>query len=84
VWSQNGNVLAVGAFRDNVKINLFRGASLADPKGLFNAGLDAKAGRAIDLHRGDAIDAEAFKELVREAAENDRRSGGGKRRGTTT
>jgi hypothetical protein len=83
VWSQNGNVLAVGAFRDHVKVNMFRGASLADRKGLFNAGLDAKASRAIDLHRRDAMDAEAFKELVREAAETDRRMGGGKRRGTT-
>jgi hypothetical protein len=81
VWSRNGNALAVGAFRDHVKINFFKGASLPDPKGLFNAGLDAKASRAIDLHRGDAIDAEAFKDLVRAAAGDDRMSGGGKPRG---
>lgn len=67
VWSHNGNVVAVGAFRDHVKVNIFKGASLNDPHGLFNAGLEAKASRAIDVRRGDAIDEAAFKELVRAA-----------------
>ena len=53
VWSHNGNVLAVGAFQDHVKINFFKGASLDDPHGLFNAGLEAKASRAIDIHKAD-------------------------------
>src|SRR4030095_1265539 len=48
VWSYKGNVLAGGIFKDHVKLNFFKGASLDDPKGLFNAGLDAKANRAID------------------------------------
>jgi len=67
VWSHGGNVVAVGAFKDHVKVNLFKGASLADPNGLLNAGLDAKASRAIDLHDGDAINEAAFKELIRAA-----------------
>jgi hypothetical protein len=67
VWSHKGNVVAVGAFQDHVKINFFRGASLPDPHGLFNAGLEAKAMRAIDLHRGDKINESALKELVRAA-----------------
>jgi hypothetical protein len=67
VWSHNGNVVAAGAFRDHVKVNMFKGASLTDPHGLFNAGLDAKASRAIDLRQGDAIDDAAFKDLVRAA-----------------
>ena len=50
VWSHHGNVLAAGAFQDHVKVNFFKGASLDDPRRLFNAGLDAKATRAIDLH----------------------------------
>ena len=41
VWSHNGNVLAAGAFKDHVKLNFFKGASLGNPKHLFNAGLDA-------------------------------------------
>ena len=67
VWSQKGNVVSVGAFKDHVKVNFFRGASLADPHGLFNAGLDAKATRAIDLREGDAIDEPALQDLVRAA-----------------
>ena len=67
VWSQNGNLVALGAFQDHVKVNFFRGASLSDPHGLFNAGLDAKATRAIDLHEGDRLNAAAFQGLVRAA-----------------
>ena len=68
VWSCDGNVLAAGAFKDHVKLNFFKGASLADPRGLFNAGLDAKGSRAIDLHEDDRLDEGAFKELLRAAA----------------
>ncbi len=46
-----------------------KGASLEDPAGLFNASLDGNARRAIDLHEGDELDAEAFEALVRDAAE---------------
>ena len=67
VWSYQGNVLAVGAFQDHVKLNFFKGASLDDPAGLFNAGLDAKATRAIDLHQGDRLDEAALRDLVRAA-----------------
>lgn len=67
VWSQKGNVLAVAAFKDHVKLNFFKGASLDDPQGLFNAGLEAKATRAIDLNEGHQIDETALKELIRAA-----------------
>lgn len=67
VWSHKGNVVAAGAFKDHIKLNFFKGASLEDPKGLFNAGLDAKATRAIDFSEGDKIDEPALKELVRAA-----------------
>jgi hypothetical protein len=67
VWSHNGNVVAAGAFQDHVKVNFFKGASLDDPHRLFNAGLDAKATRAIDIHKGDRLNEAAFKQLVRAA-----------------
>jgi len=67
VWSYKGNVLAGGVFKDHVKLNFFKGASLDDPEGLFNAGLDAKATRAIDFSEGDDIDEPALKDLVRAA-----------------
>jgi hypothetical protein len=67
VWSGNKNVVAVGAFRDHVKLNFFQGAALKDPHALFNAGLEAKATRAIDVYQGDVINEAALKELVRAA-----------------
>lgn len=67
VWSQKGLVCSAGAFKDHMKLNFFKGAVLKDPKGLFNAGLEAKATRAIDFGQGDKIDASALKDLVRSA-----------------
>ncbi|MGH2396826.1 MAG: DUF1801 domain-containing protein [bacterium] len=67
VWSHNGNVFAGGVFKDHVKLNFFKGASLNDPHGLFNAGLEAKATRAIDIREGDDINESALKDLVRAA-----------------
>lgn len=67
VFSRAGNICAIGVFREHVKVNFFKGASLSDPKRLFNAGLEAKVSRAIDLRQGDQIDQEAFRALVREA-----------------
>jgi hypothetical protein len=71
VWSHKGLVCSAGAFKDHLKLNFFKGASLKDPKGLFNAGLDAKATRAIDFREGDKIDATALKDLVRSAVSHD-------------
>ncbi|MEY2818930.1 MAG: hypothetical protein RL275_2393, partial [Chloroflexota bacterium] len=62
VWVCNGNVVASGVFKDHVKLNFFKGASLPDPKKLFNAGLDAKGTRAIDIAENDKIDEAALKE----------------------
>ena len=67
VWAQNGNVVAAGAFQDHVKLNFFKGAALEDPHHLFNAGLEAKTTRAIDIHNGDRIDEAALKDLIRAA-----------------
>lgn len=68
VWSKGGNVVAIGAFKTHVKMNFFKGASLDDPKGLFNAGLEAKATRSIDFTAGDPIDEKGLRDLVRAAA----------------
>jgi len=67
VWTRDGLVCAAGAFKDHVKLNFFNGASVKDPKGMFNAGLDAKKTRAIDFAEGDNIDESALKELIRAA-----------------
>jgi hypothetical protein len=67
VWCYKGNVVAVGVFKDHVKLNFFKGASLEDPQGLFNAGLESKATRAIDFYEGGEIQETALKELIRAA-----------------
>lgn len=67
VWERNGLVCSAGAFEDHVKLNFLKGAAIKDPKGLFNAGLDAKTSRAIDFHEGETIDRAGIKELVRAA-----------------
>ena len=67
VWASNGLVCSVGAFKDHMKINFFKGASLPDPQGLFNAGLEAKATRAIDFSPGAVLNGPALKERIRSA-----------------
>jgi len=67
VWTNKGPVCAVGAFKDHIKINFFKGASLPDRHGLFNSGLEAKTSRSIDLHEGDIMDEPALTELIRAA-----------------
>ena len=69
VWSNAGIILTGETYADKVKLTFAKGASLEDPAGLFNSSLEGKARRAIDLHEGDSIDEEAFKALVRSAAE---------------
>jgi hypothetical protein len=75
VWTSNGLVCAAGAFKDHVKLNFFKGASLKDPKRLFNAGLDAKATRAIDFFEHDKVNEPVLKALIREAVAYNSASG---------
>lgn len=67
VWSHHGIVCTGESYKDKVKLTFARGASIADPKKLFNASLEGNMRRAIDLHEGDAISVAAFKQLVRAA-----------------
>jgi hypothetical protein len=68
VWSHHGIICTGETYKSVVKLTFLKGASLADPSGLFNSSLEGNARRAIDLHEGDDIDAEAFKTLIRAAA----------------
>lgn len=67
VWSRDGMIAVGNAHKDKVKLTFSQGASLADPDKIFNAGLDGKVWRAIDLFEGDAVDERALKDLVRAA-----------------
>jgi hypothetical protein len=68
VWSHDGILCTGESYKDKVKLTFAKGASLKDPTHLFNASLDGKVRRAIDLHEADQVDETAFKALVREAA----------------
>jgi hypothetical protein len=67
VWSHDGILCTGETYRSYVKLTFAKGAALDDPAGLFNASLDGNVRRAIDLREGEAIDAEAFRALVRAA-----------------
>jgi hypothetical protein len=67
VWSRDGIICTGEAYKKAVKLTFAKGASLPDPAGLFNSSLDGNVRRAIDIHEGIAVDASAFKALIREA-----------------
>lgn len=67
VWNQNGLICAVGAFKDKVGLNFFKGASLDDKEKVFNDGLEAKVSRRISYFEGDKMNDAAIKDLVKQA-----------------
>ena len=67
VWSHDGILCTGESYKSAVKLTFAKGASLPDPARLFNASLDGNTRRAIDIHEGEAIDARAFKALIRAA-----------------
>src|SRR5580700_1061358 len=69
VWSHDGIIAVGNAHKDKVKLTFSHGAHLPDPAKIFNAGLDGKEWRAIDLFEGDNIDESALKNIVRAAVE---------------
>ena len=67
VWSHAGMICTGETYKDKVKLTFAKGAALPDPAGLFNASLEGKARRAIDLRLGDEIDESAFRDLIQSA-----------------
>lgn len=67
VWSHDGIVCTGETYKLVVKLTFAKGAFLADPHGLFNAGLTGNVRRAIDLRADEAIDGSSFRELIQEA-----------------
>ena len=74
VWYHDGMICTGETYKSVVKLTFAKGASLQDPSGLFNASLDGNVRRAIDLHQGDEVDADAFKTLIRAAVALNRSS----------
>ncbi len=67
IWSHDGIVCTGESYKQVVKLTFARGASIEDPKKLFNSSLEGNMRRAIDLREGDRIDEAAFKQLIRVA-----------------
>ena len=67
VWSHGGIVCTGETYKNAVKLTFAKGAALPDPLSLFNASLDGKVRRAIDLHEGDTINEAALHDLIRAA-----------------
>ena len=74
VWSHAGMICTGETYKSVVKLTFAKGASLADPSGLFNASLEGNTRRAIDLREGDEVDGDAFKTLIRAAVALNRSS----------
>ena len=81
VWSHAGNVCTGEAYKQVVKLTFARGASLEDPRGLFNSSLERNTRRAIDIREGEMLDPEAFKALIRAAVAENLRSSAPKSQG---
>lgn len=64
VWSHDGIICTGESYKSIVKLTFSKGASLKDPAKLFNSSLDGNVRRAIDIHEGEVIDADAFKALI--------------------
>jgi hypothetical protein len=67
VWSHDGGVCTGEVYKQVVKLTFFRGASLKDPKHLFNSSLEGNVRRAIDVREGEKVNEAAFKQLIRAA-----------------
>jgi hypothetical protein len=69
VWSHDGILCTGESYKAVVKLTFAKGASLKDPAKLFNSSLDGNVRRAIDIHEGEQLDADAFKALIHAAIE---------------
>ena len=77
VWSHSGLICTGETYKKVVKTTFAKGASLPDPSGLFNSSLEGKVRRAIDFHKGDKLDEDALKALIRAAVALNKASAGG-------
>ncbi len=67
VWSHDGIVCTGETYKQVVKLTFARGATIDDPKKLFNSSLEGNVRRAIDFREGEKINEAAFKQLIRAA-----------------
>lgn len=73
VWSRDGIICTGEAYKNVVKLTFAKGASVPDPKHLFNSSLEGATRRAIDIKEGENVDATAFKTLIKAAVARNRK-----------
>jgi hypothetical protein len=73
VWSHGGIICTGETYKQTVKLTFAKGASVPDPRRLFNSSLEGNTRRAIDIREGEKVDAAAFKALVKAAAAQNER-----------
>jgi hypothetical protein len=66
-WYHDGVICTGESYKAVVKVTFAKGASLADPAGLFNSSLEGNVRRAIDFHEGDEVAEKPFTALVHAA-----------------
>ena len=71
VFAHDGLVCIGIVLKERVRLSFSAGASLPDPKKLFNAQLLGKS-RAIDIAEGEKLDERAVKALVRAGVDRNR------------
>ena len=67
VWEHDGMICTGETYKSIVKLTFAKGAALPDPARLFNSSLDGNTRRAIDFQKGEEVNEEALKALVRAA-----------------
>ena len=67
VWSHDGIICTGETYKLVVKLTFARGATVLDPKKLFNSSLDGNIRRAIDIREGEKINEAAFRKLIQSA-----------------
>lgn len=67
IWEHDGIITTGETYKEVVKLTFAKGASLPDPKKLFNSSLDGGTRRAIDIRQGDKLDEKALAALVKAA-----------------
>jgi hypothetical protein len=67
VWYCDGMIAVANPHSGKVKWTFHKGAHLADPDKLFNAGLDGNEWRSIDFFEKDRLNEAALRRLVKTA-----------------
>jgi hypothetical protein len=73
-FTMQGNVCALLATKDHVNVFIYDPIA-PDPSSIINQGHGNVTARSIQIYEGDTVNEEAFEELIKAVAENNRKGG---------